>query len=299
MLRRDIPLPRSDLRPGRRERGARLSNGEVVAHSRFFVPTFGARRQLVPDAAAHEFYAKLTEFCRPKPYKPYPIRKMGITILGQNRITDMFLRADVQPGAPDMLDLAVNVRDAVGSAVKSNPHVLKVPLGQVAIFGNDNKIAATLEGWKGFDRRYAPRDEERKPLANHQIVREMNAAVGEVVQFIEGGIDGSGEYVEVDTQIIQRQTPHFTFAEKPKGQISNGERVDIAGRIQEFMPEELDFFDPIISLDLVTPGTKKIGMTNNRSEISVLHDGMYVRRPKFDDFGGAALQSCFTQGLIA
>lgn len=298
-VRRGIGFGRNNLPGSRRPRTTRLSDGEVLNGQRFFVPAFGVRRQLYPDEVAQEFCESLEKFCEKKPYTAYPINKMGITVLGKNKIVDAFLRADVQPAAYDMLDLALNVRDALGAAVKSKPHLLKVPLGGVAVFGADNKIAATIEGWKGFDKRYASRDEDRSVLANSQLVREINSAVGEVVQFVEGGTDSEGEYVEVSTRAIQRQSPHFTFAAKNRGTISNSERADISGQVAEFMPPELRFFDPVVNLGLVTPGSPTVGITNNPSELTIDHEGVYVRRPKLREFGGATLQACISGYEVA
>lgn len=295
---RRIGLARSGLRANPRDRrDITTSTGEVLPHARFFVPAFSVRRQLVPNQDALDFAENLEAYCAKRPYKPLPVEEMGITLMEKGRFVDMFLTADVQPEAQDTLRLAVNVREALHSATKSKPHTLSVPLGGVAVFGkNDNKISATLKGWKGFGASYAARDDAGKLLANRQIVGEINTVVGEVAQFVDGGIDGNGEYVTVSTRPIQRQTPHLTFAEKTRGSVGNDERANMAGQVMEFMPGELQFFDPVIRLQLQTPGNNRTGFTNNMGEASVESSGLYIRRPKFRNFGGTALEQCITTG---
>lgn len=295
---RRIGLARSGLQPNPRDfRQSTTLEGEVLPHAKFFVPAFSVRRQLVPNDEALKFVRELDNYCAKKPYIPLPVEHMGITLLEKGRFVDMFHRADVQPDASDVLALAINVREALHTATKSKPHKISVPLGGVAVFGKgDDKISATLLGWKGFSASYAARDAGGRLLANRQIVNEINTIVGEVDQFVEGGIDGNGEYVTVSTRPIRRQTPHLTFAEKTRGSIGNNERANIWGQIMDIMPDELEFFDPVVNLQLQTPGTPRTGLTNNMGEATVDSAGLYVRRPKFRDFGGAVLRQCITSG---
>ncbi len=290
-----IGFGRNALRSNLRDRNSMVLVDQVVLpHRGFFVPAFGVRRQLFPNDAAIEFHAKLTEYCERKPYRAYDLRQMGITVLDKSRLVGVFHRSDVQPDPAQMLQLAKNVREAIGLCVKSKPHLLAVPMGNVAVFGNrNNKICATLDGWRGFKGSYASKDSAGRVLANGQIVREINASVGEVVQFIDGGVNGEGDYVDISTRAIQRQSPHFTFAEKTRGQIGNSERADIDGQIGEFMPDELEFFDPVIHLGLLTPGCETTGYTNNMQDATEQTAGLFVRRPKFRDFGKDFFESCF------
>ena len=259
---------------------------EVVDRPGFFIPAFSVRRALVPNDAAKEFEQKLAEYCAKKPYTPYPLDKMGITIVDKSRLVGVFDRAYVHPDDADMLDMAVNVREALSNTVKSKPRKLPVLIASLFVFGNrDNKIASSVEGWKGFSKRYARRDDKGKPLANHQLSREINASHGEIANFIEGGIDGNGNYVDISTRALKRQTPHFTFAEKQRGSISNDERATIHGEVIGFLPEELSFFDPVVHLQLVTPGTETSPITNNVSEADIATAGLFVRRPQFHRFG--------------
>jgi hypothetical protein len=273
----------------------------ALAHSGFFVPSFGVCRHLVPDDAALEFEAKLAEFCANKPYRPYPARSIGLTILSKGKFVGAFLRADVQPSAPDMLDLAKNVRDALGDSVKSKPRTLSIAIGSISVFGaRNNKLAFTIEGWKGFDKRYASKNENGQQLACHQTVREMNAVVGEIVQYVSGGVDGNGLYSSVSMGGLSRQTPHITFAEKvdrygKMSAIGNNERADISGRIVDIFPDDreaaLQFFDPVVHLSLLpTHGLARFSgkaadyYTNDPTKVELDSGGMYVRRPQFDHF---------------
>jgi hypothetical protein len=159
-----------------------------------------------------------------------------------------------------------------------------MPLGSIAIFGNhNNRVSIVPEGWRGYTASYASKGDEGEVGANAALTREINGIIGEVRQFVEGGIDGNGNYTEVSTRPIERQTPHLTVATKTRGgQIGNSERADLAGNIGGFMPPELRFYDPIVHMNLVTAdGTGEY--LSNIGLVDVSSAGMFVRTPQADD----------------
>jgi len=294
-----------------KERGSRIRNSlrsnprdlsmveisrQVSRRRGFFVAGFSVRRQLIPDKAAIDFSKCMQSYCAKKPYIPYELGAMGITILEKARFVSAFHDADVQPDAESILDLAVNVKDALRGAVKGNDRKLQVPIGNVAVFGaRDNVITGIPLGWTGFKKRYAKTNEDGKTLHNRQLVREINSTVGEITQFIDGGIDSDGEYVDIDTSSLEKQSPHMSFAKKKRGSIENSERVNIQGELMELLPEDLSFFDPVIHLQLLTPGNIGNGYTNDPNKASIYSSGLYVRRPHFDSHGGAELEARVTR----
>lgn len=286
MVRRSTHGVRSCLQANPRDERPSFSmvGQEAVPYRGFFVPGFSVRRPLIPDEAAQEFVSELSDYCRRKPYEPKELGRMGIMLLDRSRFEGMFRRADVQPGAQDMLDLARNVRDSLSGHVSGRPRMLRVPLGNVAVFGNhNNRVSIVPEGWRGYGAAYARRVDGGRIGANHALTREINGAVGEVVQFVDGGVNGSGEYVNVSARPLQRQTPHLTVATKTRGgPISNEERADIAGQIESFMPPELKFYDPTIHLNLVTSG-KTNQYVSNMGLVELASMGMFVRTPQRAD----------------
>lgn len=286
---------RSNLPANIRDNRNTVVRGEVLPHRDFFIPAFFVRRHLHPDEAAKDFHTALTAYCKKRPYEPYELSKMGITILGMRALQDAFRVADVAPEPKEMLNLAKNVREHVAEVVKSKPHLLTVAMGNIAVFGNNNVLSATLQGWKGFGKHYAPKNDDGTLADKPQIVREINATVAEVVQFVSGGPNSKGDYTEVDVSVIVKQTPHFSFAKKVKGKgVTNDERATIAGEVEEFMPPELRFFDPVVHLALERQ--TRGGYTNNMSVADITNAGLYVRRPKFDSFvGGQELRASLTR----
>jgi hypothetical protein len=209
---------------------------------------------------------------------------MGIMLLDRSRFEGMFRAVDVQPDSGDMLSLAVNVRNSLSGHVSGHPRKLRMPLGNVAIFGNhSNRISIVPEGWRGYSASYAAKGDQGEVAANAALTREINSIVGEVRQFVQGGVDGNGNYTEISTRPIERQTPHVTIATKTRGgQIGNAERADLAGQIGAFMPPELRFYDPIVHMNLVTDGG--IGeYLSNIGLVDVHSAGMFVRTPQADD----------------
>ncbi|MCA9331150.1 hypothetical protein KC957_03800 [Candidatus Saccharibacteria bacterium] len=288
MVRRSTHGTRSCLHANPRDHRDGFSvsvvGDEAVPHRGFFVPAFSVRRPLVPNEAAVDFAAKLSDYCRRKPYIPTELGKMGITLLDRSRFEGTFRRVDVQPEAASMLELARNIRDSLAGHVAKRPRMLRVPLGSVAVFGNsNNRISVVPEGWRGYGAAYASRTDGGRVGANHALTREINGVVGEMTQFIDGGFNGSGDYVDVSTRAIQRQTPHLTLATKTRGgSISNNERAEVAGEIESFMPSELKFYDPIIHLNLVTTG-KTGAYMSNMGLVDATAAGMFVRTPERTD----------------
>jgi hypothetical protein len=269
---------RNGLHANPRDRNITIVEGQAYAHRDFFVPSFGVKRPLVADQEAKDFHARLTEYCRRKPYVPRELGSIGITLVDMGRFQNCFRRADVQPEASDMLQLARNVRDALGASVKSKPHVLRVPLGGLYAFGEEDKAAIVPHGWAGFDKDYMQEGDDGI-VTNKQIAQEVSACIGEITQFVDGGLDGQGEYVEVSVRPLQRQTPHIMLLQKIRGAtISNNEIASMNGQIAEFLPDELRFFDPVVNLSLV-PTHNQTPITNNTAEFSVFSAGFYVRRP--------------------
>ncbi|TXG75999.1 hypothetical protein E6P97_04440 [Patescibacteria group bacterium] len=241
---------------------------------------------MVPDEAAHEFIGDLTDYCRRKPYQPAELGRMGIMLLDRSRFEGMFRRADVQPDSSDMLALVLNIRESLSHHVRGRPRVLPMPPGAVAVFGNhNNRVSIIPDGWRGYNASYARRDDQDRVGANAALTREINSVVGEVTQFVSGGVNGNGEYVAVSTRPLERQTPHLSVATKTRGgPISNSERADVAGQIASFMPAELKFYDPVIHLDLVTCG-KTGDYLSNAGIVEPSSSGMFVRTPQQSDLG--------------
>jgi hypothetical protein len=233
---------------------ARRRDGEKSPH---FVPAFSIMREvLVDDGVAEELQREISEKLRQEASKKnsklkpslvghltaHHHTRLSMTVVERSMFIRLMRDADMHPTADGMEQLAYSVRDGLEKLLKDTDRPLRLPLGQLAKFGEGDdkrKIGVVPNGWRGFGARYADRDEAGKLTPLGLIVAENELCVGAITnamadhpRFMSGGLT---------------RTPHVTLLTKAD-KIREHEMRLLAPIISDSLPDEFNFSDPRIFL---------------------------------------------------
>lgn len=209
----------------------------------YFVPSFAIRRAATPDGELVEMLGKLKKELKKeygKTYRVYQPGQVSMTVIQQGKLVERVREADEHPSIGRMRTLAHTIGDSLLSRIESTKPGLMLPVGRVDSFGDktQNKLGFTPNGWKGYNARYAAQGIEDETLPLSLIVDEHKIAVGSIAAAFANNkrfvVDGLA------------RTPHVVLAERAGARIPDHELRDVAGIVDEILPNELALDDPVI-----------------------------------------------------
>lgn len=215
-------------------------NPEVTSH--YFVPSFSIRRHLHRSEEAYWMgTSKQIGSMLGHHFNVMLPKDVTVKTIEQKALIHKLRDSGEQPSSDAMRDLVFNIRDGLTNSLADSPDPLEVGLGKLAVFGrNRNKLAFTLDGWKGWRARYDDFDEMGKMSSLGALLVESQVAVGSI-----GMAFPDMNFAVNDIAV----SPHMTIA-RTKDAIRDHELRRIQSQINELGIDSVTLGDPVIGYKL-------------------------------------------------
>lgn len=237
------PRARGTLSPEARRGQARAYRAsDPEATEQYFVPSFSVMRHLERhEERDWQGISKQLGSILGRYFDVMPPEKMVIKSMEQKALINMMRAKSVNPSQDQMKDLVFNVRDGLTETLSRSPESLEFGLGRLAVFGrNQNKLAFTLQGWKGWRDRYGMEDVHGNISSLGALLLETQVATGAI----------STAFPETSFALSDIATsPHLTIA-RSRDSIRDHELRRIQSQIDDLDISHVMVGDPIISYKL-------------------------------------------------
>lgn len=237
------PRARGTLSPEARRGQARVYRAsDPDATEQYFVPSFSIMRHLERHEE-RDWQAKSKQIgsLLGRYYEVMPPQNMVIKSIEQKGLISMMRNKAVSPSGDQMKDLVFNVRDGLTETLSRAPESLEFGLGRLAVFGkNQNKLAFTLQGWKGWRDRYGMEDMQGNISPLGALLLETQVATGAISTAFP---DTSFALTDIAT------SPHLTIA-RSSHSIKDHQLRDIQSRVDDLGIDYVMVGDPVISYKL-------------------------------------------------
>ncbi len=229
----------SGARPHRKQFWG-FMNPEVTSH--YFVPSFSIRRHLHQSEEAYWMgTSKQIGGMLGHHFDVMLPKDVTVKTIEQKALIHKLRDSGEQPSSDAMRDLVFSIRDGLTNYLADSPDPLEFGLGKLAVFGrNRNKLAFTLDGWKGWRARYDDFDEMGKMSALGALLVESQVAVGNI-----GMAFPDMNFAVNDIAV----SPHMTIA-RTKDTIRDHELRRIQSQINELGIDSVTLGDPVIGYKL-------------------------------------------------
>lgn len=239
------PRARGSLSPtsgarGHRKDGGGHYNQEMTSH--YFVPSFSIRRHL--DRLEEDEWRGATKQIGGilgRHFDVMPPADITIKTIEQKALIHKIRQSGQHPTAEQMRETVFNIRDDLTNTLANAPDPITVGVGRLAVFGrNRNKLAFTLDGWKGWRARYDDHELTGEMSSLGALLVESRVAIGNIAT----------SFPEMNFAVNDIATsPHITIA-STNDTIRDHELRRMQSQIDELEISTVMFGDPIINYKL-------------------------------------------------
>lgn len=154
------PRARSTLSVEARRGMSRMARAHEMT-ANYFVPSFSIHRHIYHTEEAHwSGVRKQIGSVLGRHFEITPLDDINVKSIEQKALIHKIRQTGERPSGDDMHDVVKNIHEDLVQMLSDTPEKLELGLGRLAVFGrNQNKLAFTLEGWKGWRGRYGEDNE--------------------------------------------------------------------------------------------------------------------------------------------